>query len=385
MAQPGAFGVLETRGVTAQVAATDAMVKTADVRVCGRQAIGSGWVTVVVEGEVGAVQAAVANGEREAGKYGELISADVLTAPDMAAADIMPHASGLSPATLKPQQALGVLETRGFAQLVVGGDAATKAAAVSVCGWASAGGALCHLVVQGEVASVYTALREGRIAAETAGEVYAALVIPQPAVAVAGVLPVPAGAQPAEVGALGILETTGYTGSVAAADVMAKAAEIGVARFNIGGGGRTAVMTTGKLDDVQAAIEPGVAAAKLAGGFENARVVTRPDPDIVACFAQATTSATPKGLALGLIETRSTVALVKAMDEMLKGADVEYEGRVKVGFYLTAGAIRGDVGAVKVALDLGAKEARRHGELVATHLIPQPDRGMEPPLPHRGT
>ena len=365
------------------MAATDAMVKTADVRVCGRQSIGSGWVTVVVEGEVGAVQAAVANGEREAARYGELIGADVLTAPDMAAADIMPHASGLSPAALKPQQALGVLETRGFAQLVVGGDAAAKAAEVSICGWAHAGGALCHLVVQGEVASVDTALREGRIAAETAGEVYAALVIPQPAVDVAGVLPVPAGARPVEVGALGILETTGYIGAVAAADAMAKAAEIEVARFNIGSGGRTAVMITGKLGDVQAGIDSGVAAARVAGGFENARVVTRPDPDIAGCFAQATTSAVPQGLALGLIETRSTVALVKAMDEMLKGADVEFEGRMKVGFYLTAGAIRGDVGDVKVALDLGAEEARRHGELVATHLIPQPARGMESPLLHR--
>ncbi len=92
---------------------------------------------------------------------------------------------------------------------------------------------------------------------------------------------------------------------------------------------------------------PVVRAADAASGAvraENARVVTRPDPNVVACFAQAATSAAPKGLALGLIETRSTVALVKAMDEMLKGAAVEYEGRMKVGYYLTAGAIRGDVG-----------------------------------------
>lgn len=383
MAAPGAFGVLETRGVTAQVAATDAMVKAADVRVCGRQAIGSGWVTVLVEGEVGAVQIAVARGEREATKYGEVIGAHVLTAPDAALADIMPHSSGLSKGVLEPRQALGILETRGFAQLVVGGDAVAKAATVSVCGWAYAGGALCHLVVQGDVASVRTALREGRIAAEAAGEVYATLVVPQPAAAVAGLLPLAAGGKPRSVGAMGILETTGYTGSVASADAMAKTAAIEVARFNIGSGGRTAVMTTGKLDDVEAGIQSGVAAAKLAGGFENARVVTRPDPEIVACFAQLSGNAAPKGLALGMIETRSTVALVKAMDEMLKGADVEYEGRMKVGFFLTAGVIRGDVGAVQAALDLGAEEARRHGELVATHLISQPAQGMEPPLPHR--
>jgi ethanolamine utilization protein EutM len=383
VASPGALGVLETRGVAAQVAAADVMVKAADVRVCGRQGIGSGWVTVVVEGEVAAVQIAMARGESEAGKHGEVIGADVITAPDPALTDIMPHSRGLGRAVLKPRQALGILETRGFAQLVVGGDAAAKAATISVGGWAYAGGALCHLVVQGDVANVRAALREGRLAAETAGEVYAALVIPQPVAAVAGLLPPATGATPQAVGALGILETTGYAGSVASADAMAKTAAIEVARFNIGSGGRTAVMTTGKLDEVQAGIQSGIAAAKLPGGFETAAVVTQPDPEIVACFAQASTNAAPKGLALGLIETRSTVALVKAMDQMLKGADVEYEGRMKVGFYLTAGVIRGDIGAVQVALDLGAAEARRHGELVSTYLIPQPARSMEPSLPHR--
>ena len=64
---------------------------------------------------------------------------------------------------------------------------------------------------------------------------------------------------------------------------------------------------------------------------------------------------------MGMNETRSTVALVKAMDEMIKGAKGAYEGSMKVGFYLTAGVVRGAVGDVKVAL-----EARRHGDLVAS-------------------
>ena len=60
--------------------------------------------------------------------------------------------------------------------------------------------------------------------------------------------------------------------------------------------------------------------------------------------------------ALGLIETRSTVGLV-LIDQMLKAANVEYEGSYKVDTF-SAGAIRGDVGAMRVAIEAGAQEAQ---------------------------
>jgi microcompartment protein CcmL/EutN len=86
---------------------------------------------------------------------------------------------------------------------------------------------------------------------------------------------------------------------------------------------------------------------------------------------------------MGLIETRSTVALVKALDEMLKAADIQFEGRYKVGYFLTAGVVRGDVDSVRIALEVGAREAERHGELASAHLIPHPYPEMEARLLHR--
>ena len=74
--------------------------------------------------------------------------------------------------------------------------------------------------------------------------------------------------------------------------------------------------------------------------------------------------------------------LVNAVDVMLKGADVTYEGRHKVGYFLTAAMIRGDVGAVRHALDLGARAAQRHGELVARHVIALPYAEVTDRLPH---
>ena len=103
----------------------------------------------------------------------------------------------------------------------------------------------------------------------------------------------------------------------------------------------------------------------------------------MACFGGSMSrNATSRNQAMGLIETRSTVALVKAVDQMLKSADVEFEGRYKAGYFLTASVVRGDVGAVAAALKVGAAEAERYGELVSAHLIPHPFPALEERLIH---
>ena len=60
--QTRALGILEVRGMAALMGATDAMLKATEVRVCGRHVIGSGWVTVIIEGTVAAVDRAMAVG-----------------------------------------------------------------------------------------------------------------------------------------------------------------------------------------------------------------------------------------------------------------------------------------------------------------------------------
>lgn len=370
--------------MAALMGATDAMLKTAAVRVCGRHGIGSGWVTVTVEGEVAAVQAAVQAGRQAAERLGELIVAEVIPRPDASAMATMPHRAGL-PAAEVGRQALGMLEVRGVAPLIEGADAMVKAAAVDLKGWAFIGGALTHLIVRGDVASVETAVAAGRRAAEDAGEVYATLVIPNPEVGLGPLLPPGILRDVAPAGALGVLETTGYVGAVVGGDAIVKAASVEVLPLRIGSGGRIVALIRGDLDAVQAAVEVGAEAARAAGELNSARVISRPDPVVMACFGGDAPEADVQeasGKAMGLIETRSTVALVKAMDEMLKSAEVTYGGSYKVGYFLTASVIRGDVGAVQAALSVGAAEAEKYGELVGAHLIPHPLAELEARLPH---
>ena len=85
--------------------------------------------------------------------------------------------------------------------------------------------------------------------------------------------------------------------------------------------------------------------------------------------------------ALGMVETRGLVASIEAADTMLKAANVVLVGTEKIGSGLVTVMVRGDVGAVKSAVESGAEAAGRLGELVATHVIPRPHNDVEKILP----
>ena len=76
-----ALGILETKGLVCIVEALDAMLKTADVTYAGQKRVGSGLVTVMVEGDVAAVKAAVDAGAQAAQRVGELLSVHVIPRP----------------------------------------------------------------------------------------------------------------------------------------------------------------------------------------------------------------------------------------------------------------------------------------------------------------
>lgn len=76
-----ALGMIETRGLTAAIQASDAMVKTADVAITKFYVVGSGFVAVMVEGDVAAVKSAVDAGQRSIAKIGELVAYNVLPRP----------------------------------------------------------------------------------------------------------------------------------------------------------------------------------------------------------------------------------------------------------------------------------------------------------------
>ena len=76
-----ALGMVETRGLVAAIEAADAMCKAANVTLVGTEKIGSGLVTVMVRGDVGAVKASVEAGSTSAGRLGELVATHVIPRP----------------------------------------------------------------------------------------------------------------------------------------------------------------------------------------------------------------------------------------------------------------------------------------------------------------
>ena len=85
--------------------------------------------------------------------------------------------------------------------------------------------------------------------------------------------------------------------------------------------------------------------------------------------------------ALGMIETRGFAAMVEASDAMVKAAKVELTGYEKIGGGYVTAIVRGDVAAVRAALDAGARGAERVGEMVAVHVIPRPHANVDAALP----
>ncbi len=85
-----ALGMVETRGLTAAIEAADAMTKAAEVVLIGTEKIGSGLVTVMVRGDVGAVNAAVEAGTNAASKLGELVATHVIPRPHSDVEKILP-------------------------------------------------------------------------------------------------------------------------------------------------------------------------------------------------------------------------------------------------------------------------------------------------------
>ena len=85
--------------------------------------------------------------------------------------------------------------------------------------------------------------------------------------------------------------------------------------------------------------------------------------------------------ALGMVETRGLVAAIEAADAMVKAANVVLIGSEKIGSGLVSVLVRGDVGAVKAAVEAGGAAAANLGEVIATHVIPRPHTDVNKLLP----
>ncbi len=85
--------------------------------------------------------------------------------------------------------------------------------------------------------------------------------------------------------------------------------------------------------------------------------------------------------ALGMIETRGFAAMVEASDAMVKAAKVELVSYEKIGGGYVTACVRGDVAAVKAAVEAGVRGAERVGEVVSTHVIARPHGNIDEVLP----
>jgi ethanolamine utilization protein EutM len=85
--------------------------------------------------------------------------------------------------------------------------------------------------------------------------------------------------------------------------------------------------------------------------------------------------------ALGMIETRGFAAMVEAGDAMVKAARVDLIGYEKTGGGYVTAVVRGDVAAVRAALDAGSRAAERVGEVISVHVIPRPHGDVDRVLP----
>ena len=85
--------------------------------------------------------------------------------------------------------------------------------------------------------------------------------------------------------------------------------------------------------------------------------------------------------ALGMIECRGLVAMIEAADAAVKAANVKLVGWEKIDAGLVTAIVRGEVAAVKAAVDAGAAAGRRVGEVVSTHVIPRPHSEVDAAIP----
>ena len=85
--------------------------------------------------------------------------------------------------------------------------------------------------------------------------------------------------------------------------------------------------------------------------------------------------------ALGMIETRSFPAMVEAADAMVKAAKVELVSYEKTGGGYVTAVVRGDVAAVKAAVDAGVRNSEKVGEVVSSHVIARPHTNVDLVLP----
>ncbi len=181
-----ALGLVSTRSFPAIVGTADMMLKSAGVHLIGYEKIGGGHCTAIVRGNIADVRLAVESGEQTAKQFDQFVSSLVIPRPYPNLEIVLPITTRLSAFTgdgsysRLSNQAVGLVETRGFPAMVGAADAMLKAADVQLASYEKIGAGLCTAIIRGSVANVAVAVEAGMYEAERIGELNAVMVIPRP-------------------------------------------------------------------------------------------------------------------------------------------------------------------------------------------------------------
>ncbi|QIR38043.1 BMC domain-containing protein [Tolypothrix sp. PCC 7910] len=181
-----ALGMVSTLSFPAIVGTADMMLKSAGVHLVGYEKIGGGHCTAIVRGGIADVRLAVEAGIQTAEQFGQLVSSLVIPRPYPNLEIVLPITSKLSKImedgnySRLSNQAVGLVETRGFPAMVGACDAMLKSADVHLAAYEKIGAGLCTAIIRGSVANVAVAVEAGMYEAERIGELNAVMVIPRP-------------------------------------------------------------------------------------------------------------------------------------------------------------------------------------------------------------
>jgi carbon dioxide concentrating mechanism protein CcmO len=190
MSQPDRFtdtalGLISTQSFPAIVGTADMMLKSSGVVLVGYEKTGGGHCTAVVRGGISDVRLAIDVGTNTAKQFGQKVSTLVVPRPMANLDQVLPIGSKLAQLTAGngrsrfSNQAVGLLETRGFPAMVGAADAMLKSADVTLSAYETIGDGLCTAIIRGNLSNVAMAIEAGMQAAERIGELHAVMVIPR--------------------------------------------------------------------------------------------------------------------------------------------------------------------------------------------------------------
>ena len=202
--------------------------------------------------------------------------------------------------------------------------------------------------------------------------------------------------------ALGLLEVKGWSPAMVALDAMTKAADVQLLQVELNDLYGACIKVTGETADVEAAVAAGRAIAAAMKVEAIGDVIANPDPGSRRAYEakpefsplieqdvvhiprkEASKMSEQAPFAIGMIETQGLTAVIEAIDTACKAGNVEILGREKLGGGYVTVLLKGDVAAVKAAIEAGkAKiEALGLGKLIAAHVIPRPTMAVLSLLP----